>query len=302
MNTKKSRDRYYLLLFILPGLVLYTMFVIYPFIASLLLSFYKWAGVGPKIFVGLGNFKELLFGAFRGDVLNALIHNIYFFTATSILELGLGFFVALMLASNIKKASLFKTIVYIPNMIPMILVGFLWGLFLNPQVGLVNQTLKTIGLGFLARPWLGDATLAFPTIILVNVWRNLGFYVLILLASILNIPNELMEAAYIDGASPWNVVWKIIFPLSIPTFRTLLILMFIWSFNVFDIVYALEGAQAGPFRSTDVLGTLFYRTAFGGLGSGITGMGLGATLSVFIFLIIMPVSILYVHIVERKEK
>lgn len=302
INTKKSRERYYLLLFILPGLILYTMFVIYPFIATLLLSFYKWPGVGPKIFVGLAHYKELFFGAFRDEALNALIHNIYFLTVTSILELGLGFFIAIMLASNIKRANLFKTIVYIPNMIPMILVGFLWGLFLNPQVGLVNQILKTMGLGFLARPWLGDATLAFPTIILVNVWRNLGFYVLVFLASILNIPNELMEAAYIDGASPWNVIWKIIFPLSVPTFRTLLILMFIWSFNVFDIVYALEGAQAGPFRTTDVLGTLFYRTAFGGLGSGNTGMGLGATLSVFIFLIIMPVSILYVHIVEKGEK
>ncbi|MFN4191191.1 MAG: carbohydrate ABC transporter permease, partial [Pseudothermotoga sp.] len=118
----------------------------------------------------------------------------------------------------------------------------------------------------------------------------------------LNISPDLIEAAYIDGANNWKISWRIIFPLTVPTFRTLLILLFIGSFNVFDMIYALTGVQAGPFRSTDVLGTVFYRTAFGGLGSAYTDMGLGAAVTVFIFMIVMPMSILYVYLVERRDR
>ncbi|ABV32972.1 MULTISPECIES: carbohydrate ABC transporter permease [Pseudothermotoga] len=292
----------YILIFVIPAMLLYTMFVTYPLFDSLRLSFYSWRGVGEKTFVGLKNFKELFTGGFSKEVFNALSHNIYFFILVSALELGLGFLIALLIASKIKGAKFYRTVVYIPNMIPLVMVGFMWNLFLHPQIGLVNQFLKAIGLGAFARPWLGDPNLALTTIILVNVWRNLGFYVLVILASILNISPELIEAAYIDGASNWRVTWKIIFPLTVPTFRTLLILLFIGSFNVFDMIYALEGVQAGPFRSTDVLGTVFYRTAFGGLGSAYTDMGLGAAVTVFIFMIVMPMSILYVYLVERREK
>lgn len=296
------KKRYFLLVFILPALILYTTFVIYPLLDSLFLSLYSWPGVGPKIFVGLKNFQEIFFGFFQNEVFNALFHNFYFFGLTTLLELGVGFLIALVLASKIKGARSFRVIAYIPNMIPLVLVGFMWGLFLNPQAGLINQFLRVIGLGMLAKPWLGDANLALTTIIVVNVWRNIGFYVLVLLAAILDISPDLMEAAYIDGASNRKIITKIIFPLTFSTFRTLAILLFIWSFNIFDIVYALEGAQAGPYRATDVLGTLFYRTAFGGLGSATVDMGLGAAVTVFIFMLVMPVSILYVYLMEKRQR
>lgn len=298
----KKRQSYHLLFFILPAMILYTMFIIYPLLNSLFLSLFSWSGVGEKTFVGFDNFRKIFTGAFRDEVFRAFFHNVYFFVLASILELGLGFFIALMLASKIKGARIFRSITYIPNMIPLVLVGFMWGLFLNPQVGLVNQLLKLLGLGALAQPWLGQAATALPTIILVNVWRNLGFYVLVFLAAILDISPDLLEAAYIDGGSNWKITWKIIFPLSFSTFRTLAILLFIWSFNIFDMIYALTGVDAGPYRSTDVLGTLFYRTAFGGLGSSAVDMGLGATITVFIFAIVMPVSILYVYLVDRRER
>ena len=207
-----------------------------------------------------------------------------------------------MLSSKIRGTRAFRVIAYIPNMIPIVLAGFMWGLFLNPQVGLINQLLKTVGLGALARPWLGEENLALTIIILVNTWKNIGFYVLVLMAAIIEIPPDIIEAAYIDGASNRKIIWRIIFPLTFSTFRTLAILLFIWSFNIFDIIYALEGVQAGPSRATDVLGTLFYRTAFGGLGSGYVDMGLGATVTVFIFAIVIPVSILYVYFVERQQR
>ncbi len=292
----------YVLLFTLPALILYSLFVVYPLLYSLALSFYSWKGVGPKIFVGLKNFREMLFGNFSKEVFNAFFHNIYFFSLATVLELGLGFLIAFLLASKLKGAKLFRTVVYMPNMIPLVIVGFMWSLFLNPQIGLVNSFLKLVGLKALARPWLGDPSTALTSIILVNVWRHLGFYVLVILAAILNIPPDLIEAAYIDGASNWKIASRIIFPMVLPTFRTLLTLLFIGSFNVFDMVYAMTGVQAGPFRKTDVLGTVFYRTAFGGLGSAYVDMGLGAAVTVFIFAIVMPLSILYVFLVEGRER
>jgi len=292
----------YLAIFILPAMILCTLFIIYPLISSLFLSLYSWPGVGEKIFVGLKNFQEIFGGSFGKEVFNALFHNLYFFIVVTMLELGFGFFIALMLASKIKGSGVFKVVTYIPNAISIILVGFMWGLFLNPQVGFINQIFKALGLDSLARPWLGEPNLALITIMLVNVWRSLGFYVLVLLAAILNVSPDLIEAAYIDGANNWKIIWRIIFPLTFSTLRTLTILLFIWSFNVFDIIYSLMGVQAGPFRATDVLGTLFYRTAFGGLGSAVTDMGLGAAVTVCIFSIVMPVSILYVYFIEKKQR
>lgn len=291
-----------LLPFILPGLILYSLFVIYPLFSSLFLSLFSWPGVGPKQFVGLSNFKEIFFGYYSKELFNAFFNNIYFFVLTTVLELGLGFIIALMLATKIRGYKFFRTFVYIPNMIPLVLVGYLWVLFLNPQIGLINNLLKLIGLDNLARPWLGEPNLALTVIIFTNVWRNIGFYILVLLAAILDIEPSLIEAAYIDGASNTKIVKNIIFPLTFSTFRTLIILLFIWTFNIFDIIYAMEGAQAGPFRSTDVLGTLFYRTAFGGLGSAALDMGLGAAITVFIFIIVMPISILYVYLSEKNKR
>ncbi len=292
----------YIALFALPALILYITFVIYPFIYSFILSFYKWPGAGARTFIGLKNFKDILFGPFGSEFRNALGHNVYYFIMVTIFELGLGFLIAVFLVSITTGKRFFRTMVYLPNVISMVLVGFIWNMMLNPQIGLVNQVLRHIGLSHLARPWLGDPALALNTVIAVNVWRNLGFYVLVFMASILAIPRDLIEAAYIDGASDNQIVRKIIFPLTVPTFQTLSILLFIWTFNVFDIVYALEGVQAGPFRKTDVLGTLFYRTAFGGLGSSRADFGLGAAVAVLIFFIVMPLSLIYAYIVDRRSQ
>ncbi|MCD6545345.1 MAG: sugar ABC transporter permease [Thermotogae bacterium] len=297
------KTKYYKLLpFILPALLIYLTFIIYPFGYSFFLSFFSWSGVGEKIFVGLKNFREMLFGNYSKEFFNALKHNIYIFFMLTVFELGFGFFIATLLITNIRGRRIFQTVAYLPNIVSMVLVGFIWSMLLNPQWGLINQILRTAGFSSLAKPWLGDPNTALNTIIFVNIWRNVGFYILVLLAAIIDIPPELFEAAYIDGASNWKVVWQIIFPLTIPTFQTLTVLLFIWSFNIFDIVYALEGVQAGPFRSTDVLGTLFYRTAFGGLGSAATDLGLGAAVAVLIFIMVIPLSLLYVYMVERRSR
>jgi raffinose/stachyose/melibiose transport system permease protein len=292
----------YVLLFVLPALVLYTIFVVYPIGYSFNLSFFSWPGVGEKTFVGFDNFRNILSGAYSEEFFNAVGHSFTFFIANSVFELGLAFIIAVALTSKIWGKRFFQTMVYLPNVISMVLVGFIWSMILNPQWGLLNSFLELIGLENLAQPWLGQPETALPTVIMVNVWRNIGFYILVFMAAILNIPKELFEAAYIDGAKNHHIISKIIFPLVIPNMQTLAILIFIWSFNIFDVVYALEGVQAGPFRSTDVLGTLFYRTAFGGLGSSAQDYGLGAAVAVIIFIMVIPLSMVYANILDKRSR
>ena len=292
--------KYSFLWMLFPALLLYTVFIAYPFFSSLGLSFYDWPGIGPKKFIGLSNYKNILSGFMAPEFYRALGHNIVFFIWSLILSVVPGLFFAFLLSADIKGTKFLKVIYFFPNTLAIVVVGFLWGLLLNPQWGLVNQLFRVLGLGFLAKPWLGNTSTALPTIIFVTAWRGLGFYILVYLAAILGIDREMTEAARIDGATEMQIAGRIILPHLLPIIATTSMLKFIWTFNIFDIVYAMEGTQGGPAGSTDVLGTLFYRIAFGGLGSSQVGMGLGATVVTLIFLLVFPVSIFYVFIVEKR--
>ncbi len=299
---RKSIRSYGFLLMLAPAFVLYTAFVAYPFVSSLALSFYDWPGIGPKKWVGWANYASVLTGTMSREFLAAFGHNIYFFALSWIQSMVPGLVLALGLAAGLRGTNAFKAIFFIPNTLSIVIVGFLWGLLLNPQWGIINRSLKAIGLAALARPWLGDMGLAFPTIITVNSWRGMGFYVLVFLAGVVGISREIPEAGRIDGASEPEIALRLVLPQILPLVATLTMLKLIWSFSVFDIVFAMEGAQAGPAGASDVLGTLFYRIAFGGLGATQMGMGLGATVVTLIFLVVFPVSIVYVYIVDRRAE
>jgi raffinose/stachyose/melibiose transport system permease protein len=285
---------------IVPAVLLYTFLVAYPFVSSLGLSFFDWAGIGPKKFIGFDNYRNILGGFMKTEFFRALGHNIVFFFWSLLLSVIPGLLFAFLLAANMKGTKFLKVVFFFPNTLAIVVVGFLWGLLLNPQWGLVNQLLKIIGLGALAKPWLGDTKLALPTIIFVTAWRGLGFYILVYLAAILGVDREMTEAARIDGATELQIAARIVFPHLWPIIATTSMLKFIWTFNIFDIVYAMEGTQGGPAGSTDVLGTLFYRIAFGGLGSSQTGMGLGAAVVTLIFVMVLPVSVFYVFVLEKR--
>ncbi len=301
MTARKLFNKYNYLILIIPALLLYTLFIAYPFISSLFLSFFKWPGIGPKLFVGLDNYKNVLTGYMSREFFRALGHNFYFLFLNWTLSIVPGIILALSLAAGIRGSDFFKTIFFIPNTLSIVIVGFLWALLLNPQWGMINQVLKAVGLDVLAKAWLGDTKLALPTIIVITGWRGMGFYVLTFLAAVVGIDHSMLEAGRIDGASENQIIFKLVLPQMVPIITTVTILKIIWSFNIFDIVFAMEGTQGGPAGSTDVLGTLFYRIAFGGLGSSQVGMGLGATVVTLIFLIVFPVSVLYIYIIERRE-
>lgn len=288
---RKVWGKHLYLLMLLPALVLYLTFIIYPFVRSVELSLYRWPGVGPMTWVGLDNYAAFLVRPpFSEMFWRAIRHNLLVLGMSIVYNLGFGLFMAYILSTRPRWAEVYKTVIFLPHTLSLVITGFLWGLLLHPQWGAVNHLFKAAGLEFLARPWLGDARLALPSIVTIAAWHNLGFPILVYLAAILGVPRELHEAAAVDGATAGTRFWRITLPLVLPALITLGVFTFIGSFGTFELIFALQGAEAGPYYSTDVLGTLFYRTAFGGMGSTAQDMGLGAALAVVIFSIVFPVS------------
>lgn len=296
-------QRYTYLLMLTPGLGIYLVFIIWPFIDTIRISFYDWSGLGPMTdFVGLDNYANLFNRTpIDRQFSNALQNTGQVFLLSTVLSTFVGLMFALILSRKIPGARAYQALYFLPNTLSVVVVGFLWNLLLNPQFGALNAVLRGVGLDSLARPWLGDPNLALPSIVAVSAWANLGFPILIFLAAILGIPSDLIEAARLDGASELRVIGSIVLPLLWPTLITLVVLNFIASINSFELIFAMEGAEGGPFFATDVLGTLFYRMAFGGAGGTYAGLGLGAAaaLATLMLVIVLPVS-LFVIIFQRR--
>jgi len=289
------------LLFVLPALLVYGIFVIYPTISAFWLSVYDWNGIGRDMnFVGFDNFNHALHSP---DVYRAAWHNLIFFVAIFIFQNTVGLFLAAQLDSRPRGVELYRAIFFMPVIISLVAVGFIWSLMLSPHIGFLNPLLKDMGLGFMAKAWMSDTTWALPTIIAVQAWHTLGWAIVIYLAGLQNIPHELREAAEIDGASGWQSFWRITFRLLAPAFTSLTVLTFIDIFRTFDIVYVLAGPIGSPAGTTDVLGTLIYRTAFG--SSAITNetnrMSYAISLSVLLFIILGICSTAFLVFLRRRE-
>lgn len=288
----RTGSRYRLLaLFVGPALAVYVVFAVYPLASSIGLSLFSSAG-GGSTFVGLGNYVELFTTpAVSERFWNALINSVHFFLVHLVVELPIGLLLAAMLTSGRlrRSAGLYRTLLFIPTTLSVVIVGFLWRLVINPLWGFVDY------------PLLGTESTALTTISLMSVWQYLGIPMIFLYTALLAVPEPVVEAARIDGASGWRVFWQIKFPLIAPQFGLITILTYIWTFNGFDIVYALNGSAPGPNYSTDILGTLFYRTFFGSSGQ-VADLDLGATVASVIFLIILATTAAYFVILQRRLK
>jgi raffinose/stachyose/melibiose transport system permease protein len=290
--------------FLAPALILYLIFIIYPFLSSLRYSLYNWNGVGPLTnFIGMKNFTFVLFShSFAPMFWRAVWHNLYFFVIsmilTSIFGLGLAY---LLIAVRERASRWFQVIYFIPMVVPPIVVAYIWSMYLEPTEGAIPQLLSALHLNALNVPFLGSTALALPTIAVITAWAGLGFPILIFIASMLNIPEEMVEAAKVDGAGRTRTFFSIIFPFIRPTFLTIMTLNFVGAFNAFDYIYIMEGTQAGPNYATDVIGTLFYRTAFGGFGTTAQGVGLATALAFLGFFIVMIASAILVFLQRRAS-
>ncbi|OHD80252.1 MAG: ABC transporter permease [Spirochaetes bacterium RIFOXYC1_FULL_54_7] len=287
--------------FVLPGLLVVTLFILLPLFMSLFNSLFSWNQLLRGAFVGLENFRKIFSGyPYRERFLNALGNNAKWFLLTMLIQNTIGILFGYLLSRRLPGHGFFKRIFFIPVLFSIVAVGFLWGLYLKPT-GLVNAALRLMGLGAYARAWLGQEEIATLSIIAVNIWRWVGFPSLVFLAAVDAVPADCLEAAYLDGVGEWTLFWRIVFPLIIPSVTVISVLTIIGSLNVFEQVYTMTGLDGSPNFSTDTIGTLFYRTAFGSVDSGNPEIGIGSAIGVIIYSLTFIASIVSIISTRSRE-
>ncbi|MGO9422836.1 carbohydrate ABC transporter permease [Roseiarcus sp.] len=289
-----------LALFLGPSVAIYTLFSIYPLIATMALSTYTSDGSGTYSFVGLANFVTLLTDAvWSKPFWNAVWNNLVFFAVHMAVQNPIGIALAGLLSlPALRFKGLYRTVIFLPTMLSVVIVGFSWNLILSPLWGVAEGALKAVGLGSWFAPWLGLPSTALVTLALISVWQFVGIPMMLVYAALLNIPDELVDAARVDGLGQLRIFWHIKLPLVLPTIGLVSILTFVGNFNAFDLIYSVKGALAGPNFASDILGTFFYRTFFGNqLQVGNPTMG-AAVATVMFFIVLVGVC-LYLFIVQR---
>ncbi|AUG28504.1 sugar ABC transporter permease [Microbacterium hominis] len=278
-------DRKAITLLLLPALIVYTLIMLVPVLWSFGLTFFSGSVLTGFEWNGIDNFTRLLSDPYVGD---ALVFTLKYAVLVTILQVVLGYGLALLYQFVLRRSSvLVRTLVFFPVVLPTVAIAILYQKIFQsaPNDGLVNELLVNVGLSSV--DWLGSGTTAFVVIVVMDVWRSVGFYGVLVFSGLLDIPDEIVESARIDGAKTFSLFRHIILPMSLP----ILFASFIFSINgtikVFDSVFALTGG--GPGNSTTPLTLYMYRTAFQysdfGYGSTIalllTVMCLLVTLAIF---------------------
>jgi len=217
---------------------------------------------------------------------NAFKNNLVFFGVHMLVQNPIGLLLAALLSSGGRGRGVYRTLIFTPTLLSVVIIGFIWQLILNPLWGIAHALLQAIGQAQLFKPWLGLPETALITLSLISVWQFVGIPMMLFYAALIGIPEELTDAARVDGASPWGIFWRIKFPLILPTVGIVSVLTFVGNFNAFDLIYTVKGALAGPNFATDIMGTLFYRTFFG-FQLQLGNPTMGATVSTMMFLIIL---------------
>ena len=283
--------------FLAPGLLVYTVFMVLPLLDSLRRSLLTADGA----FAGLDNYGVLLGDPdFAPRFWGAFANNLTFFTIHMLVKNPVGLLLAVLLTTRVLRGrTVYRTLIFAPTVLSVVIIGFIWKLILSPLWGVMEGFLEAIGLGDLYLPWLGLSGPALIVVSLMSVWQFVGIPMLLFSAALLSIPDEVVEAARVDGAGPWRIFRSIQLPLILPTVGIVAILTFVGNFNAFDLVYTVQGGLAGPEFSTDLLGTYFFRTFFGfqlQLGDPV----MGATVAGMMFLIILFGVCLYLFGLQRR--
>lgn len=261
---QRSRVRWHILVFLAPAVLVYTTIMIFPLFNTLHLALYSRVDQS-RVFVGLQNFTTLFGDPIWSDQFwNALGNNMWFFFIHMIVQNPIGIALAALLSHpKLRFAALYRSAIFVPTILSFVIVGFAWKLILSPIWGIAPSMLDAIGLKSLFAPWLGKEEYALTTLALISVWQFVGIPMMLIYAALLSIPEEILEAGEIDGITGMAAFWKLKLPLILPSIGIISILTFVGNFNAFDLIYASQGALAGPNYSTDILGTFFYRTFFG---------------------------------------
>lgn len=294
-----SSFRWHIPVFLAPAFLIYTAIMIIPLFETLKFAVFNETENG-QVYVGMANFQKL-FGDphWSTGFWNALANNTWFFLVHMLVQNPIGILLAALLSSNkLRLRGFYRTAIFVPTLLSFIIVGFAWKLILSPIWGITPDLLDAVGLKSLFAPWLGKEAYALTTLALISVWQFVGIPMMLIYAALLSIPDDVIEAAECDGITGLSQFWKIKLPLILPAIGIISILTFIGNFNAFDLIYASQGALAGPNFSTDVLGTFMFRTFFGfQLQAGDPNMG--AAIASIMFLIILCGACLYLFGIHR---
>lgn len=266
-------------IFILPTLIGTFIFILIPVICSFGLSFAKWDLLNKIEFVGISNYTEL----FRESLFyKILLNTVVFALSTSVLGVIIPLILAAILNSKIRGSEFYKSAYFLPFITPMVVVGIVWAWIFDPNIGLLNQVLH------IHINWLYDSTFAMPALIIVSVWKLIGYNMIIFLSSLSSVSQSLFEAAKIDGANAFQVFKNVTIPLLSPTIFFVVIITAISSFQVFDLIYLMT--QGGPFDSTNVLVYSIYKNAF-----EYFNIGKASAIAYVLFVIILVLTLLQWH-------
>ncbi|RKQ32527.1 carbohydrate ABC transporter permease [Oceanobacillus halophilus] len=292
---QSKKQKYLFLAFcLLPTFILFLVFTVYPMVNGLYLSFFEWSGSSAvKDFIGLDNYKKL----FNDSVIPKTIFNDYFFVFTKVIGIMLLalFFAVALTQLRIKEAPFYRVVFFFPNIMSIVVIGILWQFIFDPDIGIINGLLTSIGLESWTRPWLGSMEWALPSLVLPAIWAGIGLFMLLLMGGIMNVSKSLYESAEIDGASEWQQFWKITVPLIWPQIKTSIIYIVITSLNgSFVLVQVMT--NGGPGNATEVMGSYLYEKAFEDFQ-----FGYGAAIGVLI-LVVSLVTVLILQFILKREK
>ncbi|WP_160724881.1 carbohydrate ABC transporter permease [Bacillus sp. USDA818B3_A] len=255
IRSKKLKGAITIGLFVAPALIVYSVYVLYPVLTTLMYSFYNWDGMGVGVFVGLQNYIDL----FKDAIFwKALTNNTWVVFTSVFVQIPLGLIMALMLFAPIKGIRFFSSVYFFPFLMSTVAVGLLWVLMFDPINGIINQLINVFGFENVA--WLSQSNTALFAVLVVIVWQFSPFYMILFKAAIVGIPEDLYEAAEIDGANPLTKFFHITLPLLMPTIVSSSILAIVGSLKAFDIFYIMTGG--GPNHGTELLGTYMFKQAF----------------------------------------
>ncbi|MBM7570312.1 carbohydrate ABC transporter permease [Aquibacillus albus] len=294
-DVKKARKRKEILAiiaFIAPALLVYGVYVVYSIFMTFYYSLFDWSGIDNNlVFLGLSNYIEL----FQDGVFWKSLQNNFLLVAASLLtQLPLGLIMALLLFSPIKGIRFFRSIFFMPFLMSTVAIGILFIFIYDGNFGLLNDLLRMVGLESWQRAWIGTESTAIWAVIATVCWQFAPFYMILFRAAIVGIPEELYEAADIDGANSLQRFKNITFPLLMPIITTSAILSIIGSLKYFDLIYVMTGG--GPSNSTELMATYMYKQTFTNFN-----MGYGSSVS-FSMLIIAFIVTIVILFGERRRR
>lgn len=287
MNTVLS-DKKAICFFVIPTILIYIAVIFLPIVMSINYSMLKWDGIGKGTFIGFRNYIELFSDS---RFLNSVVHSFLFAFVSIFIQLPISLLFALILANGVKGEKFFRTVYFIPVIMSTVVIGQLWSKIYNADYGLLNTFLKAIGLGSLARDWLGREDTALIASFIPILWQYVGYHMLIMYSGAKSISADIYEAAKIDGASAIKTAFKITIPLMKPVLKVSVMFSLIGSLKVFDLIYVLT--KGGPFFSTEVPSTYMYTIIFDSYR-----YGYGSAIAVFIVVECLVLTVLFDKLIK----